>query len=78
MKKEINEDIETLKNNQSEINNSIFPLKSQKTLLNRVKQVENRVLDTEEETTVRQKDSRKKKMLFSKQTTKQRIGKIKQ
>jgi hypothetical protein len=64
MKKEINEDIETLKNNQSEINNSIFPLKSQKTLLNRVKQVENRVLDTEEETRVRQKDSRKKKIFF--------------
>jgi predicted nucleic acid-binding Zn-ribbon protein len=44
MKEEINKYMETLKNNQSEINNSIFKINiTIKSLVNRVEQVENTV-----------------------------------
>jgi predicted nucleic acid-binding Zn-ribbon protein len=49
MKKEINKDMETLKNYQSGINNSISQIKSSiKNLANTVEQVENRVSGMED------------------------------
>jgi uncharacterized coiled-coil protein SlyX len=49
MKEEINKDMETLKNNQSEINSSISPQKTSiESFINRVEQVENRVSGTED------------------------------
>jgi hypothetical protein len=48
MKEQNNEDMETLKNNQSEINNSISQINIiTKSLANRVKQAENIVSGTE-------------------------------
>jgi predicted nucleic acid-binding Zn-ribbon protein len=45
MKEEINKDMEFLKNNQSDINDSISQIKiSMKSLMNRVEQIEHRVL----------------------------------
>jgi prophage DNA circulation protein len=48
MNEVINKDMETLKNNQSEINNSVSQAKiSIVTLVNKVEQIENGVLGTE-------------------------------
>jgi esterase/lipase len=54
MNEEINKNMETLKNNQSEINNSISKIKIYiKILVNRVEQVETRVSGVEQSRVIR-------------------------
>jgi prefoldin subunit 5 len=64
MKEEINKNIEILKNNQPEINSSIYQIKiSIQSLANRVKEVENRVSGTEDKEELDQRVKHREKML---------------
>jgi prefoldin subunit 5 len=64
MKEEINKNIEILKNNQPEINSSIYQIKiSIQSLANRVKEVENRVSGTEDKEEFDQRVKHHEKML---------------